>query len=227
MGRSAMAWTYVVIALAVAGVAAGILWPAGPAEPAGNPGAGKLAPPDPVTAEPLDVARYFASDNFAALPEASKREYFGAAVKEYEVRTDWIRRMFELTKQQRDRLRKNMRPLFRDLMKERIGTYNTLPDEKKGPYLDRMIDQGLALRKAMKEYRAELKKAGKKWPGGGEPRGEFTPARLKKRMEETSPEERARMTEFMKDVMARMIARKLTFWPPRPPAATTDDKKDK
>ena len=227
MSRSVMVWTCVVITLAVAGVAVGVLWPVDAPEATEKPTVEQVVPPDPVTAEPLDVARYFASDGFAELPEASKREYFKAAVKEYEVRTDWIRRMFELTRQQRDRLRKNMQPLFRDLMKERIATYNTLPEKEKGPYLDKMIDQGLALRKAMMEYRAELKKAGKEWPGGGEPHGEFTPARLKRRMETTSPEERARMTEFMKDVVVRMIARKLPIWPSRSPAPATDDKKGK
>jgi hypothetical protein len=214
INRSAMLWGFVAVAVGI-GVAA---WGFRPTDaPDRSATEAQATAPNPVAAPPEAIARYLASDAFAQLPEDARQQYFDKAVSEYEGRTDWIHQMPELAPEERERLRRNMQPLFRRLINERIRTYNALPKEQKKPYLDKMIDQMTALRQAAMERRATLAREGATSnPPAPAHRG-MTPARLKQRIEETPPEERARTMQFMKDVMARMIERGLDIRPPTPP----------
>jgi len=214
MNRSAMLWGFVAVAVGI-GVAA---WGFRPTDaPDRSATEAQATAPNPVAAPPEAIARYLASDAFAQLPEGARQQYFDKAVSEYEGRTDWIRQMPELDPEERERLRRNMQPLFRRLINERIRTYHALPKEQKKPYLDEMIDQMMALRQAAMERRATLAREGATPKPPDPAHRSMTPARLKQRIEETPPEERARTMQFMKDVMARMIERGLDIRPPTPP----------
>ncbi len=175
------------ICLAAAGVitAAGVLtyafWPARAPEPTGE--------------NSEQVVKFITSDAFAKLSDDKKQAYLRQA--------GWgvFRQAREnLSDEERERLRKNVGGVFRQRIASRVDEYFELPAEQRTAYLDEMINR-MGQRPRFRRPPGESSDGS----SSGRPRrrGRFTPQRLKRMIENTSPEQRAKFTQFMKDMRQR------------------------
>jgi len=187
--------------------------------------------PDPQEQEPEQIARYLASDDFAALPPERRQAYVDKLASQFEEGRGFRGSMRDpdLTEEEMEKIRKNAAPHFRAYMKKRLDDYFAMTPEEKTAVLDKFIDRMQEGRKQWEKRRAEQAKSGDGGDGGGPPwarkgrRGSgFSLDRLRKRIEGTDVQTRARMVQFMLDFRARMLKRGIEFRPPGPPA----DKKE-
>ena len=162
------------------------VWPSRPPDPAGSP---------------QDVAAYVASNKFARLSADDKQAYLRQAGP------GLFRSSRELSDEQRQKLRENIGPVFRQGMEDRINKYFELPPEEQIAYLDEMIDRMEAMRQAHPPRASAGSDGQNQRPRG---RGGFTPARMKNRIENTSPEHRAKMAAFRKAMSERRKQRGLS-----------------
>lgn len=186
--------------------------------------------PVPSTQTPEETMKYVASTEFEVLDQDEKQKYFAEVVKHFESQDAWLLPRTELSPEERERLFKNVGPLFQKVMDARIDKYFTLPPEEKAAYLDSMIDRMQRMREAVEERRRERREnaaakgttepatataAGT--PGSTqtqERRGSgdrFNPQRIKERIEGTPPEDQAKRAEFFKALRKRMEERGIAF----------------
>lgn len=169
------------VVLASAGVFTYAMWP--------------VTAPDPVTQTRGQAVKYLASKEFSKLDPEKKQEYFDAA---WEDRNYWQRpRDANLTDEETKNLRKNIRPLFRRRMEQRLDKYFELPPAERTAYLDEVIDR-IQQRWSRDPNRARR---------SGRRRGRFTPGRVRGMIERTTPEQRAKFDEFRKAMRKRMRER--------------------
>jgi hypothetical protein len=162
--------------------------------------------PAPVEQEPKAVLEYLASEEFAAMPEAHRQEYFAKAQPVLrEAGGPGSPAFAELSQEQRQRLGKNIGPLMRKEMQRRIDKFFELPPEERDAYLDDMIDEMESWRRRHRPpppTRDSDSEDRRPRPGRG-----FSPARLKGMIETGDPVERAKMVEFGKAMRRRMEER--------------------
>ena len=162
-------------------------------------------PPEPETAEPEEVRDYLASDRFGKLSEEERAEYLQALRDSGQMpRGRRGRRSAdeELTAEegeQREKIRKNIMPVFRKRHEERLKAYFELPEEERTAYLDEMIDR-------IQQHRSERRPDNEHAPREQRRRGP-SPERMKERIETTDPETRAQSTEFRRALRERMEER--------------------
>ena len=206
--------------------AAYVLWPSS-AEKAAAPDI--KSAPKPSAESPHDAIKYMASESFENLDDKAKKEYFDQ-VREV-AGGPGLRfrgRGGDLSDEERQRLRQNVRPLARKAMEERITAYFELPKDEKTAYLDNIIDRMPAGREAREERRRERAAAAEanaesapattannNTPRPNGRRRRFTPERMKRRIETTEPEQRARHIQFRKDLRERAEERGLELRRPR------------
>jgi hypothetical protein len=224
-----MATNRVLIGLAASVLAAAAVSGCG-SESAGNGGATvTVRPPvinttEPAETSPLAVARYIASDEFATRPAAEKVAFLEKAHKlRNSSRPGRGLRdpIGQLSEEERDRLHRNVRPVMKQMMMKRVTEFHALEtDAERTAYIDRLIDERMARRKAHEAARKDREAARKPDGGSGDTVAGSRPrrrgpdaARMKKRIETSTPEERAQVQEFFKAVMKRMVERKIS--PPR------------
>jgi hypothetical protein len=174
-------------------------------------------PPDPADASPAETARFLASDSFRALPMREKRAYMERLREERRRRSaedgeaGRLDRVWEeLSEEDRENLRRNVRRVFMEMMQDAVDEYFELPEAERTAYLDERID----------EFRA---RGGARRDPGGRPAGEPadrggggssgrgrrgpTPERVSRMMRMTDPETRAKMIEFHRAMRERMEER--------------------
>ncbi len=217
MNRKVVSIVTIGVVLA-AGIAGGayLLWPRPAPEPA-------APPPDPSAQKPKEAVKYMASEAFEKLDDEAKKAYFDRVREASGGRGFGFRgRGADLTDEERERLRKNVRPLAMKVMEDRMNAYFELPEEAKTAYLDDIIDRIQAGREAREERRRERAEAAKAAPdaetanAGNSPRRgghgrRFTPERMKNRIETSEPEQRARRVEFFKALRDRAEERGVDF----------------
>jgi hypothetical protein len=191
-----------------AGVAAAVLfWPWGePSKPAGD--------------QPEDIARFIAQKNFAKLPEEKQQEYFNKLSANG---PPWgaFQAGRNLTEAQREQFHQNLRSLGERRMEKHLDEFFALPPEKRNEFLDKQIDrmrQGFA--RGPRPQGSEDRPPREARPPDGRGRGGrhhgFSPERIKRMMERTTPERRAKFAAFMKAMHKRMKERGIQP-PSRPP----------
>lgn len=222
MNRKAVSIVTIGVVLA-AGIAGGayLLWPRPAPEPA-------EPPPDPSAQKPQEALKYMASEAFEKLDDKAKKEYFDQVREASGGRGFGFRgRGADLTDEERERLRQNVRPLAIKAMEDRMNAYFELPAEEKTAYLDDIIDRMQAGREAREERRRERAEAAEAAPdaetanaattdASNTPRRDrhrrrFTPERMKTRIETSEPEQRARRVEFFKALRNRAEERGVDF----------------
>ena len=152
-------------------------------------------PPEVAPANATNVVKFMASEDFAKLDEAKKKEYLDKMRDNPEMRDAMWAQRDNLSEQERQNLRRNMGNAFRQQMQERMNKYFALKtaDEKK-KFLDDMIDE-------MQKHRAEMEKNRKENPDKNKPqgpppgapdgqKGASRQSRMKGMMESHSPQER-------------------------------------
>ena len=169
-----------VLVISVAGLAY-VVWPS--------------SPPDPATQSPEETASYVASKQFAKLDDAEKQDY----LSQIQGRRELFRAAQDLSEEDRQKLRENVRPLFRRAMEDRVDEYFELSPEEQTVFLDGMIDQMETMRQGRPDRPA----------GERQRRPGFTPDRMKNMLENTPPESRAKFVEFMDAVRKRRKERGL------------------
>ncbi len=221
----------VVLVCRIAG-ASYALWP-NPVEESATPASGSAPKPTPAPApepsaeKPQDAIKFMASESFGKLDDKAKKEYFDQVRKTSGGRGFGFRgRGADLTEEERERLRQNVRPLARKMMEERMDAYFELPKKEKAAYLDDIIDRMQAGREAREERRRERAEAAEanantdsapattasRAPRRNGHGRRFTPERMKRRIETSEPEERARRIQFMKDLRERAKERGVDMW---------------
>lgn len=161
--------------------------------------------PEPDKAAPVAVARYMASDDFARLSEKDRREYFEKARTAQTNPAAAFRAAEELTQEERDKLFKNVGPMFRRQMEQQVDQYFELPPEQRTAYLDKLIDR-MQWMQAIPRPRGGGDSAGGSSSGTSAPSGRrdgFTPERMRRMIETTEPQQRAKFVEFFKELRAR------------------------
>jgi len=155
--------------------------------------------PDPQTADANTVAEFAASDRFAELPAEQRQAYM------QRLRTgdrDRRRAMYEqMSEEQQQQFRRNMREMFRQRMTERLKRYFEADEAERKQMLDELIDR-------MRD------RGGRRGPGGegsgdSARRGRRGPSldRIKGMIESHTPEQRARFMQFIGDLQQRMKQR--------------------
>jgi hypothetical protein len=153
------------------------------------------SPPDPATQSPEETASYVASKRFAKLDDAEKQNY----LSQIQGRRELFQAAQNLSEENRQKLRENVRPLFRRAMADRVDKYFELPPEEQTSFLDGMIDR----METMHQGRPD-RPAGERHRRPG-----FTPDRMKNMLENTPPESRAKFVEFMEAARKRRRERGL------------------
>ena len=167
--------------IAAAGVLTYAFWPAKAPEPTGE--------------NSEQVVRFIASDAFAKLSDDKKQAYLQQAGREV------FRQAREnLSEEERERLRENVGRVFRQRMATRVDEYFELPAEQRTAYLDEMINRMPNRRRFVRPPGESSDRSSSDRPRRGR---RFTPERLKRMIENTTPEQRAKFTQFMKDMRQR------------------------
>ena len=118
----------------------------------------------------------------------------------------------ELTDEERDELRHNVRQVWRDRMDEAMTEYFTAPEDEKVAILDRQIDKWMAMRKRMEEMREEdppTEEEEQRWRERMRSRTFPDYAERKERYESGQSEDRSRMMTYMMAAQQRAEARGL------------------
>ena len=198
----------------VAGIAGAsyALWSRPAEEPTAQPA------PEPSAENRPEVVKYMASESFDKLDDKAKKEYFdqvsGAGGRGFGFRG----RGADLTEEERQRLRENVRPLARQAMEERMTAYFELPKAEKTAYLDDMIGRMQAGREAREKRRQERAAAAEAntdsapTTNNNRRRRRFTPERMRTRIEASDPEQRARRIQFMRDLRERAEELGIEMW---------------
>lgn len=167
-----------------------------------------------------EAAREFIlSDEFGKLPEDRRYEAFKKVfpMEPGSGGPPQGLRPWEMSEEQREAFRENVRPLFRRLMRERMDEYFAMSKQEKNVYLDKAIDDMNRFRKEREARRRQRETSGEtssteKRPGP--PRGDGerhrrgpSPDRMRRFIEKTDPEDRAKMMQFMKDLTDRVVER--------------------
>lgn len=203
-------------------------WPRKPAAP---------VQPDPAKAAPVEIAKYMASPQYAALPLDQRVDYF-RQIGEKQAQPGAYRGE-GLTDQEKEALRKNMEATFRQELKRRMDEYFKLPMDQRAGYLDGTIDEMLAMQKKWRRPSTQPTSGPGGGPGGGgggsggwagtgrgpgggpfgggpggKPgaggAGGKSLDRFREQFEKTDPAERAQMVQFFIDLRVRMLARGMT-----------------
>jgi|GEM_PF-1941854 len=208
-----------VILASIAAVAGAVVlgvayWPEGPIK------AGPV--PEPIAQTREDVVQYMASKQFAALPVDQRQDYMQRARQAHpdlRGRRGGGAGDVELTEEQRDQLRSNMRSVMEDRMRQREEEYLKLPPEDRTAYLDKIIDemqQRMAERTTRPRRDADTPRDPNAPPDANRPAGRgrgFTPQRMRERIETADPAQRAVRAEFRKALQKRMEERGVSFGP--------------
>ncbi|MHB9138500.1 MAG: hypothetical protein ACYC4Q_03760 [Victivallaceae bacterium] len=145
----------------------------------------------PVKSEPKKIASYLASSKFKELPQEDKINYLKQLESEQPRGTLW---RADIPKDEREKLRENVRPVMQVVMKERLDSFFKKSPEEQQAELAKMAEE----RKARQEQQAQ----GGPRQGGGGPGGpgggRNNPARTKARFEGTDSNTRAEMTQMRK-----------------------------
>jgi hypothetical protein len=156
--------------------------------------------PDPAEKEPEEILAFIASKEFSELTPEKKKEFL-SELKEKKGKGPGIpfREMRKMPEQVRGNIMKNLRPLFKRHMGDRIKKYMSLKTkEEKDRFLDEMIDRHEKMRERMEKS------------GRGRKR-HHDASRFKRHMkniiENSTPSERASATQMMRDMRARREAR--------------------
>ncbi|MCF7853230.1 MAG: hypothetical protein K9N51_00410 [Candidatus Pacebacteria bacterium] len=205
-------------------------------------------PPSPTEADPGAVTKYLASEDFGRLTAEQKRDYLSQVRAQADNPPGSARgaRQYlrELTDEQRQQLRNNMREVRGAMMQERMDDYFSLPKEERVAYLDTMIDrfQEFGRRRGDRDGGPPRRTRGPR-PGDGtsedtipkrassQTDGQQTDEeseesrrehwhdriqhRIKERIETTDPETRAKMTQFHIELRKRMEERGIQPFHPR------------
>jgi len=175
-----------------------------------------VAPPaDIKKASTKEVTDYLASDSFGKLSDDQKIAYMDQLRKE---RKDFQGPPPVVSEEQRERIHRNIGPVFQKRMEKEIEDFFKLPADQQNAFLDQRIDQ----------MQAAMKSGGPMGPSGGPPgggpgmgRGPGGPpprpnhAMMRRMIEHSNPTQRARMATFMKAMQKRMKERGIN--PPPPP----------
>lgn len=163
--------------------------------------------PDAATASGQSIVQFLASDGFARMPEDQKKDYF-QKLRQREDRAELMRMGQNADDKQREALRKNVEPVFRQLIRDTVDGYFNTPPEQRDAYLDRVIEENKGPRMMPPPERSAATSAGASGSsdksGKGHPRSE---EQLKKFLANTEPVERARMAGFAMAMFKRMQER--------------------
>jgi hypothetical protein len=114
----------------------------------------------------------------------------------------------DLTDEQREQVRRNMREVWEQSMTERVEEYYAASEEDKVAVLDKHIDEMEAWRKAWEERRAEREKDGADGDRGPRgPMGSQTREERKERSESRDPDKTARQMAYFMAIQGRMAQR--------------------
>ena len=153
-------------------------------------------PPAPDGENHEQIVEYVASEKFTKLDNSKKLDYISKAGWEV-----FRNNASELSEEQRNQLRRNVGQAMRERMTAAVDKYFELPADEREAYLDEAIDRmGNRGRGGMGRPRGQGDRQ------AGRPRGSrrgFTPDRLKRMIERTSPERRAKFVEFMQAMRQR------------------------
>lgn len=145
----------------------------------------------PVKSEPQKIAGYLASGKFKELPLEDKISY----VKQLE--TDQPRAVWraDIPKDDRDKLRENLRPVMQEVMKERLDNFFRKSPEEQQQELAKMAEE-------WKARQGQQAQGGQRPPGGGPGGwgggGRNNPSRIKARFESTDSNSRAERVQMRK-----------------------------
>jgi uncharacterized membrane protein len=186
-----------VVILSAGAVAAVLFWPWGEPKPASD--------------KPEDIVKFMAQEDFSKLSDAKQQEYFNKLSANG---PPWaaFQAGRNLSEAQREQLHQNMRPMMERRMEQHMDEFFALPPEKRNEFLDRQIDRmqqgfGRGQRPQGSENPPREARPDGRGGSGRHGRGGFTPERMKRMLERTSPERRAKFVEFMKAMRKRMQER--------------------
>ena len=153
---------------------------------------------------------YFTS---AEEPLVDDSPFSVAALKESDP-ADMMKKMRsdDLTDEERDELRQNVRQVWRDRMDEAMNEYFTAPEDEKVAILDRQIDSWMAMRKRMEEEREAdppTEEEEQRWRERMRSRMFPDYAERKERYESGQSEDRSRMMTYFMAARQRAEARGL------------------
>ncbi len=169
--------------------------------------------PDSLTV--AKTAELIKSGEVAKLDEAGKAE----VAKVAEANRDQLREMIgedKLSDKEKEKVRNSFQTVFQQRMVAEAKGYFAIPEDQREAYLDGLLDK-------MEERFAQRQNSGEGGsgrrleggggggpPGGGGGGGRRGPsaARIKARLDSSTPQERAMMTEFRRAMHARMEARR-------------------
>jgi hypothetical protein len=186
-------------------------------------------PPDPAQLSAESTAKFVASSEFAKMSPEQKAAWMKKARDANgggDGRGVPREALASLSEDERKAARENMRPVFEQMMKDRMKQYFSLKTRgEKDKFLDEMIEQRQKMREARRaagnnagpgggppqEATAQNQPAGQQGQAGGqvgqgERRGPSA-AEIRNRIESTDPETRAMMSQFRLDMRAREQSR--------------------
>jgi hypothetical protein len=211
-GNKAVAGVAGVLSLAAGGLIAWAVWFNEP------------APPPPIeSSTPTQIGEYLASDDFRNLSDERKLAFLEGLRESDGDRSGRPGRLGRpplegISEEQHEKIRENISPVFREMMRKEMNAFFTLSPEEKNAFLDKRIDQMEEFRRRRSEEKDDAPPGEdpqeKKRPEGDRRRG-LGPSveHLKKMIEKTPPEDRARFQEFVKAMHKRMEQRGVE--PPR------------
>jgi hypothetical protein len=178
-------------------------------------------PADPTTMEPIDIARYVASDAFGRLSEDHRLAFIerARAAAERDGGAP-MRRFFagmaELSDTEQQQARKNMREVGRAFMEKRLRDYAEATEEEKTRMLDEIIDRMQDRRSGRRDRttdndprppRQDRSPDRSNRAAEEHRRRGPTPERIKRHLESSDAESRALRMQFMEDLRDRMEER--------------------
>lgn len=154
---------------------------------------------------PGETANFIASPEFAAMPMDKRLAYMENLRKSGNNVNP--RQMFSnLPKDDRQKVRENMRPVMHEMMKQRVDKYFSLKTkEERDKFLDEEAERMKKMREERNANRDQNSGADQNSGQNQNPqRQRPSKEEIKKRIENSSPEERAKTTQYMRDMRARM-----------------------
>ena len=199
-----------------------------------DPAAEATTPPAAAAPTAEEIVSEITSPEFTARPDDEKDAYLTRAAEQLDERALWaaLRQRREDEPPSREERRERWRtigPLMRKLRDKRMNDYFAATKEKQKELLDQDIDHMLAMREQREARRqqrppretrqtTETKSTPSTRSTASDksdpPRGRgrrFTPARVRERIESTTPEERARREAYWKALRDRMRERGVEF----------------
>ncbi len=159
--------------------------------------------PDPKSQTPQEIAKYIASDDFAALSGKERTQYLNSGRELMRGKNA----MDGLSDEEKEKFRENVRS-GNDPMKKRMQEYFKLPPDQRQEYLKKMMEEMEARRKSGQDRPPDAPpgegRGGNQGGQGGQGAGPRNPPssdKIRNRLEKESPVERAQRTQFMRDMM--------------------------